>query len=149
LKRFSFDLEKLLELRRYRERETEVELTRAVGILAELERRIRSLAEELAAAQREEFAPGRDIKEIQNYERYITRLISIRDTLLKEAAQAELEVEKARAVYTVAARDRKVVDKLKEKRLRTYKKEVNTAQVKFLDDISSGLAARERVRGLG
>ena len=148
MKRFSFDLEKLLELRRYRERETEVELTRAVGILAELERRIRSLAEELAAAQREEFALGRDIKEIQSYERYITRLISTRDALLEEAAKAELEVEKARAAYTVAARDRKVVDKLKEKRLRTYKKEVNAAQVKFLDDISSGLAARERVKGL-
>jgi flagellar FliJ protein len=148
LKRFAFDLEKFLELRRYQEREAEIELARAVGALVEIERRIKALAKELVCAQREEFAPGRDIKEIQSYERYIVRLVITRDELLEEAAQAEMEVEKARSVYAEAARNRKVVDKLKEKRLRVYKKEAAATQVKFLDDISSGLAARKRVRGL-
>jgi flagellar FliJ protein len=122
LKSFSFDLEKYLELRKYREQETEIELARTIAVLNELEQELKTVTEERVQASAEEFAPGNSIRDIQNYELYILRLDIKREQLFEALTQAELEVEKARAVYVEAARDRKVVDKLKEKKLIEYKK---------------------------
>jgi flagellar FliJ protein len=146
VRRFAFNLETFLDLRKNREHETELELARAIGLLTDLERRIKALAEERFQMAAERFSPGREIKDKQNYELYILRLDTEREGLLEECARAELEVEKARAIYTEAARERNVVDKLKEKKFKEYKKEMNAAQAKILDDISSGAAARERIR---
>ena len=44
MKPFAFNLEKVLNLRKFHEDEAKMELGRAVGILAELEARIRRVA---------------------------------------------------------------------------------------------------------
>jgi flagellar FliJ protein len=51
-------------------------------------------------------------------------------------------VEEARRIYLEASRDRKILDKLKERRQREYHKKMLAEEVKMLDDISGGSAAR-------
>ncbi|GHV89528.1 hypothetical protein AGMMS50268_00310 [Spirochaetia bacterium] len=145
MKRFRFPLEKILELRKYRERETEIELGRAIGELTEIENRIKALAIEKTKAAKERFSPNNVTVEIQSYDLYITRLDQTKERLLEEAAKAELKVEAARAAYLEASRDRKVFDKLKEKREGEYRKEMFAEETKVLDDISGGVRAREMI----
>ena len=137
MKPFAFGLEKVLNLRKYRENEAKVELGRAVGILAELESNIRSIAEERVRAAAAQFSPGNGAAEIQQYMVYLLRLDNTRERLFKEAAMAELKVEEARNVFLEASRERKVLDKLKEKRGKEYKKVTLTEETKNLDDIAS------------
>jgi flagellar FliJ protein len=145
MKRFHFSLEKVLELRAYREQEAEIELGRAIGVLSQIESRIRTVAEDRYRAAAERFLPDNDALKILNYENYILRLDQERDKLLEDAARAELVVEEKRNLFLDASRERKVLDKLKEKREKEYRKKMFAEETKILDDISGGKEARERV----
>jgi flagellar FliJ protein len=145
MKRFRYPLEKVLELRKYRERETEIELGRAIGELTEIENKLKALALARIQAANERFSPNNGTMEMQSYDLYIMRLDQTKEHLLEEAAKAELKVEAARAAYLEASRDRKVFDKLKEKREAEYRKEMLAEETKVLDDVSGGVRAREMV----
>ena len=149
MKRFRFDLEKLLELRRYREKEAELDLARALGELSVIESRLREIAQERVRAATDRFAPGRGAADMRSAELYIIRLDKTRDALIEAAAKAELAVEAAREVFAAAGRDRKVFDKLKEKRKSEYRKAAANEEIAALDDISGGSAARRETAGNG
>lgn len=145
MRRFRFDLEKLLELRSYHEREAELELARAMAEVAGIHERLEKLAQERVAAASERFAPGRVIAEIRNTEYYLLRLDRSRDQLLDAAAKAELLVAQRREVYIEKSREKKVLEKLKEKRFMEYRKERAAEEIKSLDEVSSGAAARKQI----
>jgi flagellar FliJ protein len=144
MKPFVFKPEKILELRAFREGEAKIELGRAVGALTMIEGQIKNTAQDRARAAADRFSGSNGISEILSYEHYIRRLDAKREDLLKEAAQAELKVEEARRAYVEASRDRKILDKLKEKRLREYRRARQAEETKTLDDISGGMAARKK-----
>jgi hypothetical protein len=54
----------------------------------------------------------------------------------------ELKVSEARDAYLEASRDRKVLDKVKERRAKEYRKLMLTEETNVLDDISGGVPAR-------
>ena len=137
MKAFSFSLEKVLNLRKYYEDEAKIELGRTVGILAELESNIRFVAEERVRAASAQFSPGNTAAEMQQYMFYLLRLDNTKERLLREAALAELKVEEARNVFLEASRERKILDKLKEKREKDYRKFALAEETKILDDVSS------------
>ncbi|MDR1596220.1 MAG: flagellar export protein FliJ [Treponema sp.] len=136
MKRFRFDLRQVLELREYAEREAEIELGKAVGALNLIERHIASVAEARRHAAAERFATGNGFAAIQSYDRYILRLDQTRDKLLMNAAQAELVVAEKRDIYLEASRERKILDKIKERRLGEYRKLAQAEENKELDDIA-------------
>jgi len=141
MKAFSFRFEKLLNLRRFYEDEAKIELGRAVGVLAELEGRIAALATERVRAAAGQFSPGNSAIEIQQYMYYLVRLDNTKERLLKEAAIAEMKVEEAREAFLEASRERKVLDKLKEKKQKEYHKIKLNEETKILDDRRYGITA--------
>ncbi|QQO07418.1 flagellar export protein FliJ [Breznakiella homolactica] len=147
MKKFSFSLEKVLELKAYRERESEIELGRAIGALTAVEQEIQDVAKKRVEAASLRFLPGRKSAEIYNTDLYIIRLDKLKDKLFEDAAKAELVVAAAREKYIEASRERKVLDKLREKRLQEYKKNLMNEEIKELDDISNGRQARQSILG--
>ncbi|MDR0998155.1 MAG: flagellar export protein FliJ [Treponema sp.] len=137
MKRFNFSLEKVLELRRYREQETEIELGRAMGELTAIEQNLKRLAEERSLAAAGRFSPGNSAADIRNYELYILRLDIKKEELLEAAAKAAQKVEEARRNYLEASRDRKVMDKLREKRAAEYRRETLAGETAILDDMAA------------
>lgn len=142
MRRFHFSLEKILELRKHREQETEIALGRAVGELNAIENRLKELALLNRAAwdeYRNPNAPGA-VKNLADHYRtcelYIRRLDQTKEELLREAAEAHVKVEKAREVFLEASRERKVLDKLKEKQAGEYRKTMFAAEIKTLDDMT-------------
>ena len=143
MKAFTFSLEKVLNLRKFRENEAKIELGRAISVLSELEARIRSIAEERVIAAAAQFNPENTAAIMQQYMFYILRLDNTKEQLLEEAAMAELKVEEARNAFIEASRERKVLDKLKEKRQKEYNKSLLAGETKILDDISGGATSRQ------
>ena len=131
MKRFSFSLEKVLSLRKFREQETKIELGKAIGELSEIENNINNVAQERFRAG-DLFSGNGAI--VRSYLLYVSRLDLKKEELLTEAAKAELKVEGARAVFIEASRERKVLDKLKEKRSGEYRKFTLAEETKSLDD---------------
>jgi flagellar FliJ protein len=138
MKPFNFPLQKVLNLREYYEDEAKIELGRAVGYLAELESRLAALAVERSRAAAAQFNPANSAAVIQQYMYYLLRLDNNKEQLLTEAAMAELKVEEAREVFLAASRERKVLDKLKEKGQNEHRRLILAGETKSLDDISQG-----------
>jgi flagellar FliJ protein len=138
VKRFKFNLEKVLELRQYSEQEAKNELGRAISILSNIENKIKQNAIIHSQAARERFeginaADGSS--SMISWDTYILRLEQEAERLMEEAAQAELVVEEKRNLYLEANRELKVMEKLKEKRGAEYRKEMFAAETKELDDM--------------
>jgi flagellar FliJ protein len=157
MKRFAFDLEKVLDLRKYREQEAKIALGRAIGELSAIENQIKELALLRSRAAGEYFAgpaelpgpggisdslgqtpdgPASSAAYYRNYEFYIQRLERRKEELLEAAAGAQLKVEEERAAYLEASRERKVLDKLKDKRAAEYRRVLFAGETKTLDDIA-------------
>jgi flagellar FliJ protein len=146
MKKFRFSLEKALKLREYHEKETEIELGRAVGNLTRIEQAITATSEERDMTAAERFS-AHNVSDLVVYDLYVQRLDIAKEQLFQEAEQAGDQVEEARGVYLEATRDRKVLDKLKERREREYRKAVYAEETQILDDIASGSKIRSGITG--
>jgi len=136
VRRFRFQLEKLLELRSFHERKAELVLAEKAGICTLLDNKLREVAESRSRAGREMFAPGRDLEDFRAAELYMKRLDRDRDRLLKELAAAELEREKAREDYVEKRKARESIDKIKERRQAEYYRLALREEQKALDDVA-------------
>ena len=120
MKSFRFSLESVLEYRREIEQEWELKLGAAVGECNRLELGIESLErEELDALDQREFG---DSFQVLSWGNYCYRLRQNRDRLKERLAGARKKMEEVRKGYLEASRNRKALDKLKEKRQKEYKK---------------------------
>ena len=142
MKSFAFDQEMVLKLRKFYEDEARIELGRAVGVLSELETKLYVLGQERIRAQAAQFDPANSAGDMQQYMLYLIRLDNKKELLLKEAAIAELKVEETREAFLEASRERKIMDKLKEKRLQEYRKLILITEGKELDEVSASAQIR-------
>ena len=149
MKRFSFNLEKVLELRQYHEQEAKNELGRAISILTAIENNIKQNALIHSQAVQQRFtglgdsaagmaagtATDTAAASMLAWNTYILRLEQEAERLMEEAARAEMVVEEKRSLYLEASRELKVMEKLKEKREIEYRKEFFVAETRELDDM--------------
>jgi flagellar FliJ protein len=143
VKKFSFDLENILELRAYREHEAEIVLGRAVGELTRIEQNIAAIAREKIRVSTERFTLGYAVSELLAFERYVQRLDNTKEILFEKAAEAELKVEAARIEYLAMSKEREVLDKVKEGEAKEYRKHIFAEEDKISGDISGGIYTRK------
>ena len=149
MKRFKFNLEKVLELRQYREEEAKNELGRAISVLTAIENNIKQNALVHSQAVHQRFTglgdtdgdpavsmtAGTAAASMLAWDTYILRLEQEAERLMEEAAKAEMVVEEKRNLYLEASRELKVMENLKEKREKEYRKEFFAAETRELDDM--------------
>ena len=136
MKRFRFNLEKLLDLRAYRERGAELTLAAKAGRCALLDANLMKTAESRVRTKVEEFGPGRTLADYHAAELYIIRLDRERDRLAHELALAEAEREDARLEYVEKRTARESIGKLKERRQAEYYRLASREETKQLDDLA-------------
>ena len=146
MRRFQFRLERFLELRRWKEREWEIALAKALGVCVLLEKRIEAIGEEASASMLSAFVTGVqiDIRGMARRELYLQRLTREREQTEAALAEGRKELEKVRAQYLDAAKARKVLDKLKERRSEEYYAHQLDEEYKSIDDMNTSNATRER-----
>lgn len=140
MKRFSFSLERILDLRAFKEREAEFALGKAISERERISIKLQELAHNRVAASRER-SPSTPMGELVAIERYIQRLDVEKEKRLEELAMAELVVERKRADYVETTKARRVLTKLREKKAGVWRKESLRDEAETLDDISN---SRER-----
>jgi len=134
MKRFSFRLEKVMQLRKFKEDECKLALGQAISILNKIENDIKMTAVKRHNATEQRFNEGQDMA---SWDNYILRLEQEAEKLANQAAQAELVVEEKRALYIEAQKDLKAIEKLKEKRKKEYRKEMMDLQMTEIDDMTA------------
>lgn len=142
MKRFTFSLEKLLSLREFKEKEAEIALGKANSRCEVIRTRLETLAHDRITASRSR-RPGSDIAELRSIEMYIRLLDKKKEETLTELAEAELVLEKARAVYIEAHRDREVLSRLRDKKTAVWRKDLLDTEAAVLDDINNARELRK------
>ena len=146
MRRFAFKLEKVLELRRYAEREWEIKLAQATSRVIEVEREVGAWTRRRGetTAIRMNLGPV-DVELFQGREDYVG-LIDQRVAALNHRLVAlEAEREKVRRGYLEASRRRKALSKLKERREDEYYHEALREETRTIDEIA-GTQTVERIR---
>jgi flagellar protein FliJ len=145
MRRFQFRLERFLELRRWKERERELALAKTLGECLLLERRIAEIAAEISASFLSVFRAGNsiDIDSMRRRELYVQRLARERERTGTELVAKREELEQVRARYLEAARERKVLDKLKDRQADAYYERQIDEEFKAIDDINTASATRQ------
>jgi flagellar FliJ protein len=141
VKRFRFRLQRLLELRARREREALYRLAEAAGHCVRLARRIQELGAERGPAYRSapsgQGGPELDMGLFAYRERYLAWLEASRRRLAEELARREKERLEVQARYLEAAREHKVLEKLKERRAAEHRRQARIEEFNVLDDVAA------------
>jgi flagellar FliJ protein len=140
MKRFTFRLEKVLQLRKFKENECKLVLGQAISVLNKIENDIKATAIKRVNAAEQRFLSTQDIS---SWDVYILRLEQETEKLMAQAAQAEMVVEEKRALYIEAQKDLKAIEKLKEKRQKEHRKEMMNYQMAEVDDLTSARYRRD------
>ncbi|MDX9957475.1 MAG: flagellar export protein FliJ [Spirochaetia bacterium] len=137
MKRFTFGLEKILELREYHERIAKTTLGEKAGKCTILDMELEENARKTLVAGRERFRRGGNASDYLAGEHYALRLGSERERLMKALALAEVEREKARLTYIEASKSKQLIVKLKEREAAEYYKAAARDETKSMDDIAA------------
>ncbi len=140
MKRFEFSLNKLFDLRQFREKQAELQLGKALSHRDAVQALLDDVARKRvqASTSRGETVAVEDLIAI---ERYIFRLDQRKEELFEELAAAELILERAREEFASASRDRQVLEKLKDKKQAEWRKDYLSEEASMLDDLTSSKRA--------
>ena len=147
--RFRFRLERLLELRRYREREWELKLAAVTGRCLKIEQEIRSRQGEMIRNIGDRSWPKGflDMNHLLSMELYRARLVREKEMLQEELEIKRAEQQRVQEGYLDASKHRKVLDKLRQRREAEYYGQQKKEDFKVQDDITTGSRARQKITG--
>ena len=135
MKKFQFTLQKLLDIRAFREKEAETNLGRAVAAREAIVLRLTEIAQEEIKTRRSLWSSLKTSEELTLHENYLERLRIEREKQEKALLEAEFIVEKMRKLYIKAHQERLIVSKLRERKEVEWKAEGLKQQDAILDDI--------------
>ena len=135
MKKFQFTLQKLLDIRAFREKEAETNLGRAVAAREAIVLRLAEITQEEVKTRRSLWSSLKTPGELSLHENYLTRLHTEREKQEKALLEAELVVEEMRKIYIKAHQERPIVSKLREQKEAEWKAEGPKQQDAILDDI--------------
>lgn len=146
MKKFHYPLERLLKLREHTEQEWEVKLGEATGRCV----RTRKAITQREANHRRVLGERGSLSSVDLMagELYLSRMRQEAEALRKELEEAEAERLRIQASFLEASRERKVLQKLKEKQERAYLKDELKREFAEADDRNSGASARTRAEKL-
>lgn len=148
MKRFNFRLEKFLSIKKHHEKEWELKLAHATGACLRIENNIdRNIFEKARTLQSRRIAGAVKIDDLVYSEIYMQRLSWQNRQLENELVIKELERKKIRKGYLEASKERKVLDKLKERQAGDFYKIQRNEEMKSLDDMNNSTYAKRLVYG--
>lgn len=147
MKRFSFRLESVLKLRAHKEEDWRNRLASATQRCNVLQQQIELMLKERVSV----FGAnaGNDMTYHLSRALYLGRIEDRSRELEKDLVQARLEREKVLTDYTKVRQEYEAVRRLKEKRVKEYKKAWFAEEGKELDDIANSRVVPEESQAIG
>jgi len=135
MRKFHFNLQKLLNLRTFKENEAEIQLGKMIAAKDAIVLRLKAIAQQEAQTKQIFNESKKLVSDLTIYEHYLARLHKRKEQELQALAEAELRIEQAREHYIAAHRDRLIITKLYEKKEKYWKKDTAKQQEEILGDM--------------
>ena len=136
MKKFNFELEKILEYRNFEKQQAEAELAKAIAVENQINENLKTIAAQYLASKKE-MEENLNIDDILSLSRYNKLLDYQKEELLNQLAQAKLVTSEKREILAEIMKKTTALEKLKEKEEKTYREEMKAEEKKFLDDLAN------------
>lgn len=144
MKAFRYNLERILSLRKYREREWEAKLAEVTGACISINRDIEGDFRRKASELNERFTRSLGVEALEVSNLYVARLEQQINQNAEKLRYEEERREEVKKMYLEAQRDRKVLDKLKERKEAAYIREARLEEIAEIDDMNSRRSLRPK-----
>ena len=136
MKKFNFSLDKVLTLRAFYEKQAEIALSRAVSERDIVKNKIENIDAKVLEYS-PIFSQDVDMSILLSTENYIKGLkvkkVELEEELISLESKVKLCIEK----YTEKSKDRKILERLKDKKFEEWKKAFNKEEAIIIDEIVS------------
>ena len=136
MKKFNFSLDKVLSLRIFYEKEAEIALSRAVSERDLVKLKIEDINVKILECS-PIFSQDVEMSILLVAENYITGLKLRKIELETELISLEKKVKLCIEEYTEKSKDRKILERLKDKKLEEWKKASNKEEIISIDEVIS------------
>ena len=138
MKKFTFELEKVLEYRNFEKQQAEGELAKALAVETEINNNLKAIAQNYAAVKAN-MKGSQDFQDIVAQSQYNNLLEYQKEELLKQLTQAKLVSEQKRDVLRECMKKTTALEKLKEKQLAEWKQAADYEEAELLDEVKNKL----------
>jgi len=136
MKKFTFELQSVLDFRNFQKQQAEAELQKALAVENEIKQQLETLALQYANLK-EYLKEKHSFEEIFSANRHIKLLDYQKEELLKQLAEAKLVTEQKREVLRECMKKTTALEKLQEQQLEQYELEVTKEEAKMLDELAT------------
>ena len=138
MKKFTFELEKVLEYRNFEKQQAEGELAKALAVETEINNNLKAIAQNYADVKAN-MKGYQDFQDIVAQSQYNNLLEYQKEELLKQLTQAKLVTEQKRDVLRECMKKTTALEKLKEKQLAEWKQAADYEEAELLDEVKNKL----------
>ena len=140
MKKFSFELEEVLQFRNFEKQQAEGELAKALAVENELNENLKKIAQNYAAVKAQ-MNGNLNFQDMMNQSRYNNLLEYQKEELLKQLTQAKLVTEQKREVLRECMKKTTALEKLKEQQLVEWKQAADYEEAELLDEVKNKLTS--------
>ena len=134
MKKFSFDLQKVLEFRIFEKEQAEGELAKALSVENQINDNLKQIAQNYAALKAR-MKGSLDFEDVMSQSQYNNLLDYQKEELLKQLAEAKLVIEQKREVLRECMKKTTALEKLRDKQLENWKAAADYEEAEQLDEI--------------
>ena len=134
MKKFVFELEQLLNLRKYEQDQAQIELGKAVQVEQQIQDGLDTLAQQYVATKKMTSGQS-DFVALAKTQQFYNFIKQQQEKLMRDMASAKIVTEEKRALFNAAMQKHESLKKLKERQFAIFKEEQKKAEAKALDDI--------------
>ena len=140
MKKFTFELQKVLEFRDFEKQQAEGELAKALAVETEINENLKQIAQNYAAVKAE-MKGSLSVQDFMAQSQYNNLLEYQKEELLKQLTQAKLVTEQKREVLRECMKKTTALEKLKEKQLAEWKQAADYEEAELLDEVKNQLTS--------
>ncbi len=138
MKKFTFELQKVLEFRDFEKQQAEGELAKALAVETEINENLKKIAQNYAAVKAS-MKGSLDFQDVMAQSQYNNLLKYQKEELLKQLSEAKLVTEQKREVLRECMKKTTALEKLREKQLADWKAAVDYEEAELLDEVKNKL----------
>ena len=138
MKKFTFELENVLEFRNFEKQQAEGELAKAIAVENEINENLKKIAQNYAAVKAS-MKGNLDFQDVMAQSQYNNLLEQQKEELLKQLTQAKLVTEQKREVLRECMKKTTALEKLKEKQLDEWNQAADYEEAELLDEVKNKL----------
>lgn len=136
MKKFTFELEQVLEYRNFEKQQAEGELAKCIAVEAEINQNLEQIAMQYASMN-QKMRGNLNFSDMMSQSQHRKLLEYQKEELLNQLAQAKLETEAKRKILSECMKKTTALEKLKETQFAEYKAEIDRAEKKRLEEIAT------------